>query len=114
LRIRSFSSGPVTSRNIWTSNQLTNRRISARLAAVPEIIGEFFDGFLKIFADDLGIDQDGLGPDLDHHRGFARRVQVLKFVALLPWRFAHEFIADRFLPQEKPDLARKRTKRKLK
>src|SRR5207237_2227906 len=71
------------------------------------------DGFVEIFDDWLRPDQRHALVRLDHHRGFARRVQVDELVALLPWVFPHQFMAYAFLGKDQPDLPRKGAKREL-
>jgi hypothetical protein len=74
---------------------------------------EFFHRLLEIFADRLRIDERDAPLRIGHHRRAARRVHVQKLVALRPGRFAHQIIADAFLAQQKPHLARKGTEGEL-
>ena len=71
------------------------------------------DRLVEIFDDRLRPDQRDALVGLDHHRRFARRVQVDELVALFPRVLAHQLMADAFLGKDQPDLARKGAQREL-
>ena len=71
------------------------------------------DGLVQIFNDGLGADQGDALVRLDHHRRFARRIEVHELVTTLPRILAHQLMADALLGEDESDLARKGAQREL-
>src|SRR5260221_10120341 len=69
--------------------------------------GHAVDGLVEIFDDRLRADEGDRLVGLDHHRSFTSGVQVHELVSALPRIFAHQLMADAFLGEDEPDLARK-------
>jgi len=62
-------------------------------------------GLIEIFDDRLRADERDALVGLDHHRSFARGVQIDELVALLPRVLAHQLMPDPLLGEDEPDLA---------
>src|SRR3546814_1388465 len=78
-----------------------------------DVCSSDLDRFLEIFGDRIAVDQHLSALLVDHDRGAARGVEVDKFVAPLPRRFAHQFVAHALFAEQKADFAREGTQGEL-
>src|SRR3546814_4534968 len=78
-----------------------------------DVCSSDLDRFLEIFGDRIAVDQHLSALLVDHDRGAARGVEVDKFVAPLPRRFAHQFVAHALFTEQKADFAREGTQGEL-
>ena len=81
--------------------------------ALPWIIGMRSTVSSKYSAIGCEPDQRDALVGLDHHRGFARGIEVHELVTPLPRAFAHQLVTDALFGKDQPHLARKRTEREL-